>query len=184
MMDSASWKVANEMLTACGTSLFASMGVEIVAIADAEPNPPRAGERVMAFVGFGGSELRGALSLDMPTAFVAQLHPALSEDPAMEKEDLCDWAGELANQLLGKLKSRVAAYGVTLQMSTPSTVWGQMTHARRDRSERFAERHFSASEHRIVLYLDGIALVPVDLTKASAAVDEELPAGVDTTMYL
>jgi chemotaxis protein CheX len=170
--------------------LFKSLGVQITRATERVRVPTRTGGRLATFVGFGGNELRGAITMDLPIELVAQLHPSPARRSEIEKmnkglapgwqfqEDLCDWAGELANQLLGRMKNGLARHGVALQMSTPSTVWGDMVHPKKLRKDGSLELTFASGEHLILIYFDGVALVPLDLTQAPKAnVDEPLAEG-------
>jgi hypothetical protein len=58
--------------------------------------------------------------LSVPLALLARSHPAR----AAARDDLADWLGELANLLLGQIKSRLLAREVSIVMSTPLTLSG------------------------------------------------------------
>jgi chemotaxis protein CheX len=183
-MDQPSWTVAHELLASCCTSLFESRGETITRVTTGETSPERKGQRVATFVGFSGNQLRGAIMLDLPLDLVAHLHPSAATNPDIDKDDLCDWAGELANQLLGRLKNGLSRHAITLQMSTPSTVWGELVHEQKQRSEGWLELAFESGDHRISIYFDGIALVPIDLTQAPTVDVDESPAEGDMMMLL
>ncbi len=80
-------------------------------------------EGVVAFIGFTGATIRGALTISAPSEFIRKHVPGQTGPDAPE-EDQLDWAGELANQLLGRLKLRLAGYGVTFELSTPTAMRG------------------------------------------------------------
>jgi CheY-specific phosphatase CheX len=175
--------------------LFESLGVQITRVTKPADAPTRTGGRLATFVGFGGNELRGALTMDLPAELVAQVHPSAVSGHMIEKlhamhlpggwrvqDDLCDWASELANQLLGRMKSALSKHAVTLQVSTPSTVWGEMVHAKKLRAEGSFVLDFASGEHLIVVYFDGVALVPLDLTRTPTADADDVPAEGDMLM--
>jgi chemotaxis protein CheX len=183
-MDESSWKVAHELLASCCMSLFESRAETITRLTVGETPPERKGLRVATFIGFSGNQLRGAIMVDLPLDLVARLHPPTAANPDINKDDLCDWTGELANQLLGRLKNGLSRHAVTLQMSTPSTVWGELVHEQKQRSEGWLELAFQSGDHLISIYFDGIALVPIDLTQAPTVDVDESPAEGDMMMLL
>jgi chemotaxis protein CheX len=79
--------------------------------------------RLAASVGLGGAELRGALILVAGNAFFRATYP-LELGPASDA-DLADWARELANQLLGRIKNRFAGLGINFNISTPTVLSGE-----------------------------------------------------------
>ena len=79
------------------------------------------GSARVAVIGFGGETLRGTLVLDLPAAVLTRTHPRHSQVEA----DLEDWAGELANLLLGRIKARLLPYDAVIQLSTPLVVSGR-----------------------------------------------------------
>jgi CheY-specific phosphatase CheX len=67
-------------------------------------------------MGFIGERVRGTLLLAAPKDTVLATAP---EDARPR-----DWVGELANQLVGRLKSKLMAHGVTVALSTPVVLSG------------------------------------------------------------
>jgi chemotaxis protein CheX len=196
-MDSASWKIVHELVAHCCTTLFESLGLRIRRVKDPSAEAPRNGGRCATFVGFGGTELRGAITMDLPIALVAQLHPtAISSDEIVKlqdgqlpsdwrlQENLCDWASELGNQLLGRMKSGLSRHAVTIQASMPATVWGEMVHAKKLRGEGSVELAFASGEHLVLVYFGGTALVPRDLTRAPTADASDEPVEGDIIMLV
>jgi chemotaxis protein CheX len=183
MMDPESWKVAHTLLIECAHALFESMGVKLTVAAKQDLQPVRAGERVATFIGFSGTDMRGAITMDLPIGLVARVHPSLAQNRALSEAELCDWAGELANQLLGRLKNALAKHAVMLQMSTPSTAWGRMSHATNTAAAGWLELHLAAGDEMIYLYFDAVALVPLDLTKPIESAEGEPQAEGDMMLF-
>ncbi len=71
---------------------------------------------VSGIIGFSGEQLQGTLVL---CATQALLDSPMFRDASSE-----DWIGELANQLLGRIKNRLLSYGITIFLSTPVTMRG------------------------------------------------------------
>jgi CheY-specific phosphatase CheX len=67
-------------------------------------------------MGFVGSNVRGTCLLAAPLAAVLATAPADARPR--------DWVGELANQLVGRLKLKLMARGVTIALTTPIVLSG------------------------------------------------------------
>jgi CheY-specific phosphatase CheX len=66
-------------------------------------------------IGFTAAKLRGNLALLIPSEVIRVTQSG---------SDAMDWAGELTNQYLGRLKNKLIGYGVALEISTPLVVSG------------------------------------------------------------
>jgi CheY-specific phosphatase CheX len=96
----------------------------VVAIGDVLP------DATAVVLGFAGEEMRGSVLLSAPDVVLASSYPVAPPPEGLPKEELIDWAGELANLLLGRIKHRLATYGVRIQLSTPTAVTGFYLQAR------------------------------------------------------
>jgi CheY-specific phosphatase CheX len=67
-------------------------------------------------MGFVGEQVRGTCLLAAPQATV--------EAAAPQGASARDWAGELANQLVGRLKAKLMARGASIALSTPVVLRG------------------------------------------------------------
>lgn len=119
-----------------------------------------------AIVGFGDAKFRGsAVLLAKP-----EVAGVLSETTPLNPTD---WLGELCNQLVGRLKNKLAKYGLLPQMGTPITVAGQHLDLGAVSSQPFAWRVSWEDGHLFALLTleveDGLELVADD----SAAIAEE-----------
>jgi CheY-specific phosphatase CheX len=79
--------------------------------------------QVVTFIGFGGSQLRGTLTVMAPEALWLRTYP-IPYAPGAEpcQSDVLDWCGELVNQVLGRIKNHLMRHGVELQVSTPKAM--------------------------------------------------------------
>ena len=68
-------------------------------------------------IGFSSRTFNGSLLLVLPRSLVEHTLPAADAS-------LADWCGELANQLLGRLKNRLIDYQVSLNMTLPVVISG------------------------------------------------------------
>lgn len=81
---------------------------------------------VVAILGYTGNTIQGSLVLQATRTAVAGLVPAEMRDIAQGCDDLLrDHLGELANQLLGRVKNCLLEQGVVVAMATPTTAVGR-----------------------------------------------------------
>ncbi len=101
------------------TSLFAAYGVDLQTPPHA-PSASASGPRrsMGAMVGFVGPDARGAVVLIVP-------EPVLRRS-SRTSYNARDWAGELVNQLLGRIKNRLLDYGVHFHSLTPAVACGEV----------------------------------------------------------
>ena len=69
-------------------------------------------------VGFSGEQMRGTLLLATSKEPLGRTSPTTDAS-------LREWIAELSNQLLGRIKNKLLARGVTLHLSTPIVLRGQ-----------------------------------------------------------
>jgi chemotaxis protein CheX len=105
-------EMAREMFA--GNSDFSEEPGDVPAVAGVD--------RVAATVGLGGPDLRGALVMIARGSFFRATYPPELGEPS--EADLNDWAREVVNQLLGRMKNRFARFGVNFNISTPTVVAG------------------------------------------------------------
>ncbi len=97
--------------SAC-VELFDAYGVELGPARLLEADFGRVGARVMSgVIGFVGKNVRGSCLLASNDAPLEASCPPGGQ--------LRDWVGELANQLVGRLKRKLLARGVTVALTTP-----------------------------------------------------------------
>lgn len=75
----------------------------------------------VSVIGFSGLKHRGHVGVALPVGTARRLHP-LGEE---EREGLVsDYAGEIVNLLLGRIKARFEQYGLDVQAGTPVVLRG------------------------------------------------------------
>lgn len=102
----------DNLLFSSATTLFKAYGVPL------SEDPAGAGDGTgdgIAVVGFHGAALSGTLLLSVPSA---PLRASMPVPTATER----DWLAELANQMLGRFKNRLLAYGVDVVAMTPTVL--------------------------------------------------------------
>lgn len=68
-----------------------------------------------SIVGFKGENLRGGLAFVAPASLVARMLPVPEDNRRIELQ-LRDWSGEIANQLAGRLKNKLAAHSFDFEV--------------------------------------------------------------------
>ena len=102
--------------------LFQAYGVALAPMPRAAPRDTVRFHEVTATIGFfrdapGHSKHHGRLTLSMPRALFA-----LVKDDEIRAARPDDWARELANQLMGRIKNRLLQFGATLQIGLPASI--------------------------------------------------------------
>ena len=110
------WNVIHDMMVTATVELFDSLALPISYRGPVSHRAVRWSES-LSIIGLTG-HLRGALILSIPAELVSRCHPARSSAP----EDLADWLSELANLLLGQVKSKLLVHGVSIELSLPLTI--------------------------------------------------------------
>lgn len=122
---------------------------------------------LLGFIGFAHSNLRGALAITSSQALLDE-----TAQGACPK----DWIGELANQLLGRLKNKLLSYDVVLQMSTPIAMSGYALSIAGDPAS-VEDIYFSTPYGPLHLHLDLELSVGFVLERVSSVADEMMDEG-------
>jgi CheY-specific phosphatase CheX len=179
-MDPSDWNRINGMLVDCAIALLHAFGTSARYDPAGEDKHP-AEDGMLAIIGFAGEKLRGSLVLSANPGLLEGSCPArtVGRTDATHGEILQDWIGELANQLLGRLKSRLLAHGVAIQLGTPTTVSGLELRVRSCGGERPATPLWlHAGGDWLVVRLDAVAAPETKLSTSpdpsSAAAEGEI----------
>jgi CheY-specific phosphatase CheX len=111
------------MVTDASVDMFTSCGFAVRVIDLNAPISPRKHD-LAGFIGFAGA-LRGSLMISGPARVFHNTHPAALTATELSKTDLFDWTGEIANQLLGRIKRRFCERGRDFEASTPTAIEGR-----------------------------------------------------------
>ena len=108
--------VVDRIVVRSTEELFAAYEVEVTKMPD--PDQGRVDDvGYVGVIGFTGKAMRGTLVLAPTRTLLLRAYPGASE--------LRDWAGELANQLIGRIKTQLRRYGVEVHVTTPVIMRGQ-----------------------------------------------------------
>jgi hypothetical protein len=114
----------------------------------------------VAILGVSGG-LSGALVLTVPWELLHATHP----DRSASVVDLADWAGELANVLAGRIKTRLGDLGATMRLSLPQIVIAPYVRGPRvseGEVARFTCRGSAAAPSTIAVLFDATPMESID----------------------
>ena len=80
------------------------------------------GQGFAGIIGFSGDQMRGSLTIYCSLPCLQKTHPLREQVADLGDSHLKDWTGELANQLLGRLKNLVLKHKVTFGLGTPTVI--------------------------------------------------------------
>lgn len=166
-MNQTSLQRIDGFLDSSTRELFLSHGMTVY---PCSPQAAGGGQPLTATIGFtsaGSADFRGQLVLTLNRDLaVGSLPPNLRKGEAGD-EIVADWAGELSNQLLGRLKNRFHPTGVDIALSTPVVFMGR------------GMRHFccASSIQRTLGYAEGRIVVELQVSYDG---DLEIPEGKES----
>lgn len=150
-------EVIDQTVTSSCTSLFADYSLPLERI-DLQTQPEKFEIVYCGIVGFTGDQMRGALLLATSAEPLGRTLP--STDASLR-----EWIAELSNQLLGRIKNRLVAHGVTLHMSTPTVLRGQ--HMAPVSATPLIPYTFSSGGGIVCVWVDAEMVPGVDLTQVT-----------------
>ena len=107
---------------------------------------------LVASVGLSGQDVKGALVVMGCPEFFQSIYPSELSPSAVE-DDLADWAGEVANQMVGRLKNRFCQRGLDFSISTPTVNRGVRLHVCRGDQQSVIHRSLSVEAMLVDVYL-------------------------------
>ncbi len=81
--------------------------------------------RFASIIGFSSSSFKGSLVAICESDFLDKTHPNHQMGMPVGPDEIADWSGEVANELLGRVKNILSANDVKFDMGTPTTVSGR-----------------------------------------------------------
>ncbi len=139
--------IIDTIVASCAKELFALHDTELTA-ADEVREP----HEYVTVIGFYGEAMRGALGLGIDRRIVLRMleQYASASHFAVSAED---FVGETANQLLGRVKNRLLAYGVEFGIALPMVLRGIEVHLAKSTSEVWPYR-FASPQGAITVWFD------------------------------
>lgn len=143
---------SRDVLPACAIPIGLDVG-------DIDDSGLEMSAQVVTFIGFSGPLLRGTLTLVAPFTLLHAAYPIPPCAPTEVPEaDVLDWSGELVNQLLGRIKNRLAPRGVELMASTPKSLRADQPRIQRTTSTTICALRFSSGPARLGVWFDAVTI--------------------------
>jgi len=139
-------------------------------------------DELTAFLGFSGDNVRGTLTLMGPVALMRRAYPLPLRDDQPWEPEVFDWAGEVANLLLGRIKHVLATRGVDIRSSTPQVVRGEQMNVWPSRRGRLVSVRFSVDPWWIGVWFEVTTPGAAALLRSPAA-PTPLPLEGDVILF-
>lgn len=153
-------KELHDIIEDCATGLFESYGLSVQPESSGDPS----GMGMAGIIGFTHAKMRGTLIIAATEEILESTRGTGSESRGR------DWVAELANQLLGRIKNKLVARGVELDMTTPLAIRGQhLSMAFED--EQLISVPMRSEDHPIRVWFDFDAADDLTLQANGAAAD-------------
>lgn len=134
--------------------LFSAYGIDIAAA-----NTPDSASPLLGRIHFVGKDMSGNLTIGLDREEAKRSLPIKTDRQA----DLEDWVRELANQLMGLVKTRLQHQGVNVILSLPLTVKPSMPPDGPKWPSRIAQFNVSCNFAQALTTLDGVLVAEVKL---------------------
>jgi hypothetical protein len=120
--------------------------------------------------------MRGALALVLPFGLVRALYPIPGKEPT--EAEVADWAGEFANQLLGRLRNRLLPRGVEIHVSMPKTMAAEDLRLSGTATAQACNLRFQAGDsYEVDVWFDALIGPGVDLASVLPDAPEAVKEG-------
>ncbi len=120
------------VVTDACVDMFTSSGFAVRVLSLNAP-PPKHANDIAGVIGFAGA-VRGTLMISARSQLFRSTNPAMDNATSPSDVDSSDWTGEMANQILGRVKRRFCERGRDFQADPPCAIEG------REISRRFPDR--------------------------------------------
>lgn len=126
---------------------------------DATPTKERAAledHDRLGIIGYTAPHLKGCLVLSSSSAVIVATNEHASS--------LADWTGEITNQLMGRLKNKLQAYGLGLSVSIPVAVTGMQVQASTTEGPEFRSYHFNTALGSLRVHFNAVTEADFQVT--------------------
>jgi CheY-specific phosphatase CheX len=160
-----------DMLRSCGLPVASIAAGRLIALSEHD---------LAGFIGFTG-RVRGSLIVAASSRTFSATFPMLPGSRPPSPDDLLDWAGELANQTLGRIKRRFCDRGMDFETSTPTAVKGRHIGARSPIREGIIDLVLTAGEELVSICFE---LVPPPDGQVFKSAVEAIPCSQEGDLVL
>jgi CheY-specific phosphatase CheX len=167
-------EAAQHVLPACGLEIGPPQETYVEA-----PNT----QQIVAFMGFTGDVLRGTMAIVAPLELMRAAYPLPLTDAARWQIEVFDWAGEIANRVLGRIKIGLTARGADIEASTPRVMQGEHLHVTRSTKGTICSASFPVRDAALRVWFDAIWSDERALFPLSASADTGSPPEGDVLLF-
>jgi hypothetical protein len=143
-----------EILADSCRQLFAAYGIDITS--GSAPDTP---QPLLGRIHFVGRDMSGNLTIGLDREQIKKSLPIKTD----RQSDLEDWVRELANQLMGLVKTRLQDQGVNVMLSLPLTVKPSMPPDGPKWPSRISQFSVSCNFAQALTSMDGVLVAEVNL---------------------
>jgi hypothetical protein len=143
-----------EILAESCRKLFSAYGIDITT-----GGAPESPQPLLGRIHFVGRDMSGNLTIGLDREQLKKSLPIKTDRQA----DLEDWVRELANQLMGLVKTRLQARGVNVMLSLPLTVKPSMPPDGPKWPSRISQFNVSCNFAQALTSMDGVLVAEVNL---------------------
>jgi len=145
----------SEIVVSASRHVFPSCGIPLAEqLTDAVDSPEK---QLVAFMGFTGDALRGTMAIVVPTDVMREAYPLPLRDKDRPEFEVFDWAAEVANRLLGRIKVALAARSVEIEASTPRVMLAEQLHVTRSTRGTVCSACFASGDTSVRVWFDATA---------------------------
>jgi CheY-specific phosphatase CheX len=140
-------------------------------------------KQVVAFLGFTGDALRGTIAVVAPLELLRSAYPLPLADTAQWQVEVFDWAGEIANRLIGRVRSALALRGVMIEASTPRVMQGEQLHVTRSTQGTVCSAYFPAGPSWVRVWFDATSADERPLFSGGSVAPASIPAEGEPVLF-
>jgi CheY-specific phosphatase CheX len=140
-------------------------------------------KQVVAFMGFTGDVLRGTIAVVAPLDLIRKAYPLPLDDAARWELEVFDWAGEIANRLLGRIKLLLTPGGISIEASTPRVMLGEQLHVTRSTQGTVCSTCFPVGNSWVRVWFDAICAEGRPLFVQTEARTVSIPPEGDVLLF-
>jgi chemotaxis protein CheX len=132
-------------------------------------------KQVVSFLGFTGDALRGTIAVVAPLQLLRAAYPLSLADKAQWQVEVFDWAGEIANRLIGRIRSGLAPLGIIIEASTPRVMQGEQLHVTRSTQGTVCSAYFPVGSSWVRVWFDATSADESPLFGSASSVPTGVP---------
>lgn len=140
-------------------------------------------KQVVAVMGFTSDSLRGTMAMVAPLKLIRRAYPLELREASRWEFEAFDWAGEIANRLLGRIKGALGVRGVTIEASTPRVLLGEQLQISRTSQSTICSTCLISDDSWVRIWFDAVCVGDQRLFNVSASSALNAPVEDDLLFF-